>query len=186
MKSSILVILLFLTCAVEAQVKMRDVISQMPDTLAPALSKNNRLDCIDFLASNMKAEVNNMLGGKSELQRMTDNYAQFLLSDGLRMQLRLLDTNQEVDGARQLICMVQTYGGDVRESVVRFFSVQWNELPAADFVKLPGEMFTAELNEQSDGLTVTPSTYFDRPATEEQQPVTKLSINLKWCENIYK
>lgn len=29
----------------------------MPDSVAPLLTKVNREDCVDFLASNMKAEV---------------------------------------------------------------------------------------------------------------------------------
>ena len=36
--------------------KMRDVFKQIPDSLVPYLSQNNRLDFIDFLDSNMKAE----------------------------------------------------------------------------------------------------------------------------------
>lgn len=42
--------------------KMRDVFKQIPDSLVPYLSQNNRLDFIDFLDSNMKAEVRNKLG----------------------------------------------------------------------------------------------------------------------------
>lgn len=66
MKLFFIVLSLFLTCAVEAQVKMRDVIKQMPDTLVPYLKQNARLDFIDFMDSDMKAEVNNDLGGKSQ------------------------------------------------------------------------------------------------------------------------
>ena len=34
---------------------IRDVFKQMPDSLMPYLSQNNRLDFIDFLDANMKA-----------------------------------------------------------------------------------------------------------------------------------
>ena len=34
--------------------KMRDVFKQIPDSLVPYLSQNNRLDFIDFLDSNMR------------------------------------------------------------------------------------------------------------------------------------
>ena len=37
--------------------KIRDVFKQMPDSLMPYLTGNNRLDFIDFMDSNMKASV---------------------------------------------------------------------------------------------------------------------------------
>ena len=53
---------------------MRDVFKQMPDSLIPYLSSNNRLDFIDFIDSKMDAEVANSLGGKSRMQKLTDKY----------------------------------------------------------------------------------------------------------------
>ena len=41
---------------VQAQ-DMKALFVSMPDSIAPLLTKVNREDCIDFLASNMKAEV---------------------------------------------------------------------------------------------------------------------------------
>ena len=38
------------------RLEIRDVFKQMPDSLMPYLSQNNRLDFIDFLDANMKAE----------------------------------------------------------------------------------------------------------------------------------
>ena len=67
MKTLFFILSLLLTCAAEAQVKMRDVIKQMPDTLVPYLKQNALLDFIDFKDSGMKAEVRNTLGGMSEM-----------------------------------------------------------------------------------------------------------------------
>ena len=39
------------------ELKMRDVFKQMPDSLLPYLTQNNRLDFIDFMDSNMVAIV---------------------------------------------------------------------------------------------------------------------------------
>ena len=50
------------------RLEIRDVFKQMPDSLMPYLSQNNRLDFIDFLDANMKAEVKNRLGGTSHEQ----------------------------------------------------------------------------------------------------------------------
>ncbi|MDO4802243.1 MAG: DUF3256 family protein, partial [Prevotellaceae bacterium] len=44
---------------------MKEVFSEMPDSILPYIIKNRRLDCIDFIENNMKAEVENELSGKS-------------------------------------------------------------------------------------------------------------------------
>ena len=54
-------------------IQIRDAFRAMPDSLMPYLSKNNRLDFIDFLDSNMKAEVKNALGGTSEMLSLGDD-----------------------------------------------------------------------------------------------------------------
>ena len=56
-------IFLCLTLTVMSQTTMRDVFRQMPDSIVPYLTENNRLDFIDFIDSNMKAEVTNAFGG---------------------------------------------------------------------------------------------------------------------------
>ena len=55
-----------------AQTPMSQVLKQMPDSLVPYLSENNKLDMIDFLDSKMKAEVHNLLDGKTELITLTE------------------------------------------------------------------------------------------------------------------
>ena len=52
-------------CAPAQHLTIRDVFKSMPDSLMPYLSNNNRLDFIDFMDSNMKAEVKNQFGGNS-------------------------------------------------------------------------------------------------------------------------
>lgn len=58
---------------VQAQ-DMKALFVSMPDSIAPLLTKVNREDCIDFLASNMKAEVKNRFGQPTELKKLTDDY----------------------------------------------------------------------------------------------------------------
>ena len=58
---------LIASSSVAQELTIRDVFRQMPDSLMPYLSTNNRLDFIDFLDSNMKAEVKNQFDGKSEM-----------------------------------------------------------------------------------------------------------------------
>ena len=71
---------LFASNALWAQ-EAKTLFVNMPDSLSPLLTKVNREDCIDFLESKMKAQVENRFGKKSE---MTD-----LSKDYIRMQMSL-------------------------------------------------------------------------------------------------
>jgi hypothetical protein len=110
--------------------KMRDVFKLMPDTLLPTLSENNRLDFIDFIDSQMKAEVTNRLGGKSEMTLLTDSTLSIRMSNALQVDMLLLKTAEETDADRQVICLIETFGCDSlsRESTVRFFTGAWTLL----------------------------------------------------------
>ena len=112
---------------------LRNLFVAMPDSLIPYLSKNNRLDFIDFIESNMKAEVTNELGGKSQMTALADDSISIQLNDACHVDLLLLNTTEEVDSTRQVIAFVRTIGleNEDRECVVEFFSVKWNKLTVA-------------------------------------------------------
>lgn len=181
-----LALLLLLTVPAIAQQKMCDVISTMPDSLIPYLSENNRLDMIDFKEANMKAEVHNALEGKTELMVLTDSYASITLNEAHRLQLRLLDVAAPVDSCQQILCVVDTYGRDIHDSSVRFFSLRWRQLPTDRYVSLPATTFTAELSDQQPTLLLNVLDYLDAPATEEQKRSEGLQTNLKWTDDTFK
>ena len=99
-------------------VKIRDVFREMPDSLMPYLSLNNRLDFIDFLDSGMKAEVHNTLGGTSEMTSMADDSLTIRMSDGLRVDILVMDTT---------VVMIETFLVDsvYGESRVHYFTTHW-------------------------------------------------------------
>ena len=104
-----------------------DVFKQMPDSLMPYLSANNRLDFIDFMDSNMKAEVTNQTGGTSEMTALTDDSLSIRMSDALRVDMLLFDLDEPVDTIRQVIVFVETFLSDsiYGESVSKTFSLDW-------------------------------------------------------------
>ena len=134
----------------------------------------------------MKAEVQNALGGKRELLTLTDQLAILQLNAAHRMEMRLLDVTIPVDSCQQLIAVIHTYGSDVQESKIHFYSLRWRELPAAEYIVLPQEMLTATFDEHKPKLSITISNYLDVPAMEEQKPLEKSSKNLKWLNNFFK
>ena len=107
--------------------KIRDVFTQIPDSLMPYLSQNNRLDFIDFLDSNMKAEVRNKLGGMSEMTALTDDSLSIRMSDALQIDMLLLRLDQPVDTIQQVVVFSQTFLTDsvYKDSKVMFFTPDW-------------------------------------------------------------
>jgi hypothetical protein len=107
--------------------KIRDVFKQMPDSLMPYLTGNNRLDFIDFMDSNMKASVSNQTGGNSEMTALTDDSLSIRMSDALRVDMMLMSLDEPVDSIRQVIVFVETFLTDTiyGESVCKIYTVDW-------------------------------------------------------------
>ena len=107
--------------------KIRDVFKQMPDSLMPYLTTNNRLDFIDFIDSDMKAEVANMTGGVSEMTALTDDSLSIRMSDGLRVDMLLLDLDEPLDSIRQVVIFVETFLVDsiYGESACKTYTTDW-------------------------------------------------------------
>ena len=176
---------LLLTLGSSAQT-MSQVFKQMPANIVPYLSENNRLDMIDFIDSKMKAEVRNLYEGKSEMLRMSDDYARLALSEGSLMEMRLLDVGQPVDSTMKILCLVRTYGAEFKDSKVEFYSLKWRKLNANQYVTLPDWMFTASLDEHEPTLTLTSSSLLHRTTSEEQKEINKKLTMFKWANCKFK
>ena len=181
MKKLFIALLLMLANSAFAQTTMGEALKSMPDSLMPYLSHINRLDCIDFCEANMKAEVRNALEGKSELLQLTSNYALFRLNDASTLELCLLDTD-----SRQLICMIQTYGTDFRESVISFYTTSWQQLPMEQFLSIAHRQYVAQYNAEQNTLTLEVNNYLNRPAMEDQKEDNKVQIKFKWISGGFK
>lgn len=103
---------------------------EMPDSLLPTLAKNDRLDMVDFMESNMKAEVLNRIGGVSEMKVLTDDSLSVRVSDALTVTLLLVSPLETVDSCSQIICFVRTYGIDksMLQSVTSFYTTHWYKI----------------------------------------------------------
>lgn len=192
-------------------VKMSDVFRQMPDTLLPYLSQNNRLDMIDFKASGMDADIMNGFDEHTRLNVLTDNYMNMTLSQASSLELKLLDATVALpDSADCIVCVVHTVGTDRKSSTVKFYTSRWTELAAipcplpdeakafiarpdtmgaADFEKLEQSVYPvvayANLSEVDDTLTIGLSL----PAVTEEEKRIKAAvkqITLKWTGDSFK
>ncbi len=113
--------------------RMRDVFAAMPDSIFPFLSKNNRLDCIDFIENNMKAHVKGTFDEPVELIALTDDYLVLAASAAERVEMKMLP----VPDSSYYVALVRTYLGPVGESTVEFYTPDWQSLPQAKQLVLP-------------------------------------------------
>ena len=134
MKKSTLTLLLFIlgissSFSVGAQ-EAKTMFVNIPDSLCPLLSSVNRADCIDFIESKMKAQVTNRFGGKSEMTELSPDYVSLQMSDASNWQMKLLPLNDTT----KVVCAVSTVCAPACDSHIRFYTTDWKELPATDFL----------------------------------------------------
>ena len=125
----------------------------IPDEVLPTLSEVNRLDMLDFMESNMKAEVTNMLGGKSEMTLLTDTTLSIRMSNALQVDMLLfLDATIGTDSDEsEVVCVIETFGTDSlsRESRVRYYTASW------ELLDQPPQLSVSEQNTISSKIVQT-------------------------------
>ena len=109
---------------------LRDVFRQMPDSLLPTLTQNNRLDFLDFLDAGMKAEVKNRLGGTSEMTALTADSLSLQVSPALRVDMLMLQLTEPVDTVKQVVVVGETFLADsvYGETSVRYYTTDWKPI----------------------------------------------------------
>ena len=122
---------LSLSAAAGDGITLRDVFRQMPDSLMPTLTQNNRLDFLDFLDAGMKAEVKNRLGGTSVMMTLTADSLSLQVSPALRVDMLLLPLAEPIDSMNQVVVVGETFLADsvYGETAVRYFSTDWKLIP---------------------------------------------------------
>ena len=139
MKKSILLMLLSCMALSMAAQDMKSVFISMPDSITPFLTKVNKEDCVDFLDSNMKAEVSTRLGGTAEMKVLTDDYVWMQTTPTSSLEMRLFPVNDSV----KVVCMVKTVCASACDSHIRFYTSDWSkQFRTEDFLQAPtGESF---------------------------------------------
>jgi len=126
----LLTIITTLTLMLSAQAQQaKDYFTSMPDTILPILTEVNRADCIDFLDSNMKAEVTNRFSGKSEMTKLTADFIEMRLTPSATWQMKVLQAAET-----PLVCAVSTVSAPAADSHILFYDDDWNQLSATDYL----------------------------------------------------
>ena len=202
-----------LTCSnLHAQeTRMHDILSQIPDTLLPYLSHNNKLDLIDFIESGMTASVTNGFDEQTQLTKLTDNYMKISLSQASYIEMKLLNAHEESFKYDKVLCVVFTIGENQLSSTIKFYTPNWEPIsiipdPIKDNIdKLiihPENMNTdefntlkksispiaiyADLSDKEDELTIGISPLNIHPEEETKVSLLLKPITLKWHELHFK
>lgn len=133
MKRFFLMLLAFCFLQYVSAQKMRNVFAHMPDTVLNLLTEYNRLDCIDFIENNVEAKVRNRLDGFSVLNKLTDNYLQMQLTASMQVEMKLLTGKDSLE----YIALVKTFAAPAKSSIVSFYNLKWQKLPAERFLRVP-------------------------------------------------
>ena len=166
----------------KAQTRIDTIFANMPDSLLPYLTRNNRLDCIDFIQNNMKAEVENLFGTKSELVVLTDDYLQLRLNSITTLEMKLLKSG----GRDSVVCLSKTILSPEPFSELTFFDTRWNALKSTShFIPLWGDrggldyiMHEARLSKDDETVTINMRRIFskDRELTGD----TVKTLKYRW------
>lgn len=140
-RTALIVFLLALASGISAQLRMRDIFAQLPDSVLPLTTRNNRLDCIDFIENGMEARVKNLFGDQVVLDSLTEDFMVLRTSEASCVEMKLF-----AEGTDTLICVNRIYMGPVADSEVKIFDTSWSfvrTVPRPDvarFVRCVGDI----------------------------------------------
>ncbi len=193
---------LFSLTSLQAQ-EAKTLFVNMPDSLSPLLTKVNRADCVDFLESKMKAQVENRFGKKSEMTELGKDYIRMQMSPQTTWQMKVLALNDTTN----VICTVSTACAPACDSSIRFYTTDWKSLTESQFITLPAMgdflntpdstgiyafdearrsadmlLMKADFNKENTELTVTLTTpdYMSKETAEKLKPFLRRPIVYRW------
>jgi len=153
---------------VTAQPLMRDVFAAMPDSVLPMVTKNNRLDCIDFIENNMEARVRNKVDEYVTLEALTPDYARFRTSAVAVLEMKLLPARvsatapapSPADSSASspfILCVVTTVqvgeentSRRLEDSTIRFYHTDWMPLNNIVFSAPSLEAYFTTMSPETD------------------------------------
>ncbi|MCD7933203.1 MAG: DUF3256 family protein [Tannerellaceae bacterium] len=141
MKKYIVVVCFFLlTVGAKAQDMSRYFID-IPDRLLPQLEAEWRKDLIDLYKEGKEARLQNLIGGESSIEKLTDDYLLLRSSSRGTVEMKLLPLVNNT----HIICMITTVDGPVADSRIDFFTTEWTPLEASGlYTPVTGEWFRKE------------------------------------------
>ena len=134
MQRILLIVLIFFCAMPMVAQDMKSVFIAMPDSIVPLLTQVNKEDCVDFLDSNMKAEVTTRFGGTAEMKVLTEDYVFLQTTPSSTLEMKLLPVNDST----KVVCMVKTVCASACDSEIHFYTSDWKgKMAVGDFLQKP-------------------------------------------------
>lgn len=147
--------------------RMASLFLTMPDSLLPTLTRNNRLDLIDFQQNQMAARVKNLFDDDVSLDTLTDTRLCLTLSEASRMEVTLLDSTH--------LLTLTTVHGRAAESHIALTDTAWRPAPCsapayaiADFFRPVPDSLAAQLSatlHEAEALPLISAQYVEADGT---------------------
>lgn len=102
---------------------MASALRSMPDNILELLTHNNILDFIDFRNSNMKAEVDNKLGGRSEMTDLTDSTCHIRLTSSSEADISIVSR----DGTPSILVRRTYNAGKTTSTSQARYTLDWKK-----------------------------------------------------------
>lgn len=110
-------IFVFAVSAVCPAQKMSEVFASAPYDVLPLMTRNNRLDCIDFIENNMEARVKDRFDNDVVLEEMTADYLRLVTSEVSSTEMKIVDGN---------VYVAETCKGPASDTQVKVYDSKWN------------------------------------------------------------
>ncbi len=110
-------IFVFAAAAVCHAQKMSEVFASAPYDVLPLMTRNNRLDCIDFIENNMEARVKDRFDNDVVLEEMTADYLRLVTSKVSSTEMKIVDGRVYVS---------ETCMGPAADTQVKVYDSKWN------------------------------------------------------------
>lgn len=126
-RRAVFVLLLTVCCCFPAAAQtMEEAFVAMPDSLLPLLTKNNRLDMVDFVHNHMEARVENRLGSDSRMETLTGDYLKVKLTENAVVEMKVLPWQDSL----KVVAVVETVYAPAPDSRVTFYDREWRAVEA--------------------------------------------------------
>lgn len=143
----ILLSILFLLQAIASSAQdMKEIIRTMPDSIAPLLTKNNRLDFIDYIEAGQRAAEKNKLTGESEMLKLNATRALIQMTAASTLDIKLISSPEPQIGIITTAKSDKAYA-----SIVKYYSTDWKLLKTI----MPDDFVKKEWNDDNEEITET-------------------------------
>lgn len=137
MRPLFITLALLLACApaLTARTTAPEAFTSAPDGIFMLLSRNDRLDMVDYYRGGMPNATTNRLGGSTRITSLADDAITVQMTPASTYQLVLLPAGNAAD---DILALIITMAAPAKDSRVQFYrAADWSAIPAAKVMAEP-------------------------------------------------